>query len=229
MVLGKEPPSLGGALRCHLVRSTHGGHEKTKFISLLLATAALAATSSSAVTVTGATRIRVTNALPNPDYVQIAELQPFDFNGVNVALAANGGTASGNPSLPSNCNNGFCDADNAIDGDTNWFNGGFHSDYPASAGYFEVSFAAANLASLTIFGRPELYMTGRDAYNVTIFNGRGTTFYSGYLDGRDVASVSTTFTAGGVPEPASWAMLIAGFGLTGAAARRRRRMVAVAA
>jgi hypothetical protein len=27
---------------------------------------------------------------------------------------------------------------------------------------------------------------------------------------------------GGVPEPASWAMLIAGFGLTGAAMRRRR-------
>ncbi len=31
---------------------------------------------------------------------------------------------------------------------------------------------------------------------------------------------------GGVPEPASWAMLIAGFGLVGAAARRRRRSVA---
>jgi hypothetical protein len=35
---------------------------------------------------------------------------------------------------------------------------------------------------------------------------------------------------GGVPEPASWAMLIAGFGLTGAAMRRRRlRPVSVAA
>ncbi|WP_372917730.1 PEPxxWA-CTERM sorting domain-containing protein, partial [Sandarakinorhabdus sp.] len=30
----------------------------------------------------------------------------------------------------------------------------------------------------------------------------------------------------GVPEPASWAMLIAGFGLTGAAMRRRRTVVA---
>jgi hypothetical protein len=29
-----------------------------------------------------------------------------------------------------------------------------------------------------------------------------------------------------VPEPASWAMLIAGFGLVGAAARRRRTVVA---
>ena len=33
---------------------------------------------------------------------------------------------------------------------------------------------------------------------------------------------------GGVPEPATWAMLIAGFGLTGAASRRRRSIVAIA-
>jgi hypothetical protein len=32
---------------------------------------------------------------------------------------------------------------------------------------------------------------------------------------------------GGVPEPASWAMLIAGFGLTGAAMRRRSRAITV--
>ena len=35
-------------------------------------------------------------------------------------------------------------------------------------------------------------------------------------------------TPGGVPEPASWAMLIAGFGLVGAAARRRRSTVVAA-
>jgi hypothetical protein len=36
----------------------------------------------------------------------------------------------------------------------------------------------------------------------------------------------TIGTTGAVPEPASWAMLIAGFGLVGAAARRRRAVVA---
>ena len=36
----------------------------------------------------------------------------------------------------------------------------------------------------------------------------------------------TIGTAGAVPEPASWAMLIAGFGLVGAAARRRRVVAA---
>ena len=36
------------------------------------------------------------------------------------------------------------------------------------------------------------------------------------------AYLDPTVTIGGVPEPASWAMMIAGFGLVGAAARRRR-------
>ena len=55
-------------------------------------------------------------------------------------------------------------------------------------------------------------------------NFAGTAGRTGFDDitfGSDVAG-------GGVPEPASWAMLIAGFGLVGAAARRRRN-VAVAA
>ncbi|WP_310475831.1 PEPxxWA-CTERM sorting domain-containing protein [Sandarakinorhabdus sp.] len=38
--------------------------------------------------------------------------------------------------------------------------------------------------------------------------------------------VDNVFVGGAVPEPASWAMLIAGFGLVGAAARRRRAVVA---
>lgn len=43
----------------------------------------------------------------------------------------------------------------------------------------------------------------------------------------DILNVENA-TQGGVPEPASWAMLIAGFGLTGAAMRRRRATVAAA-
>jgi hypothetical protein len=40
--------------------------------------------------------------------------------------------------------------------------------------------------------------------------------------GRDGAPINAVLTAASVPEPASWALLIAGFGLTGAAVRRRR-------
>ncbi len=39
---------------------------------------------------------------------------------------------------------------------------------------------------------------------------------------NDSIGVNVTFVGGAVPEPANWALLIAGFGLTGAAMRRRR-------
>ncbi|WP_017667091.1 esterase-like activity of phytase family protein [Sandarakinorhabdus sp. AAP62] len=48
--------------------------------------------------------------------------------------------------------------------------------------------------------------------------------YSFAVTGADVALFDASLI--GVPEPASWAMLIAGFGLVGAAARRRRATVA---
>lgn len=52
------------------------------------------------------------------------------------------------------------------------------------------------------------------------FNATGTSDrLGGYLDDISVSSVA-------VPEPASWALLIAGFGMIGASARRRRRMAA---
>ena len=50
--------------------------------------------------------------------------------------------------------------------------------------------------------------------------------YSFAVTGADVALFDASLL--GVPEPASWAMLIAGFGLTGAAMRRRRRATVAA-
>jgi hypothetical protein len=50
--------------------------------------------------------------------------------------------------------------------------------------------------------------------------------YGFYVSTTDGALGRGALTVGAVPEPASWAMLIAGFGLVGAAARRRRRAVA---
>ena len=46
--------------------------------------------------------------------------------------------------------------------------------------------------------------------------------------GFDNITFGSDNPGGGVPEPASWAMLIAGFGLVGAAARRRRSTVVAA-
>ncbi|WP_235902515.1 PEPxxWA-CTERM sorting domain-containing protein [Sandarakinorhabdus oryzae] len=61
------------------------------------------------------------------------------------------------------------------------------------------------------FNQPIVLIFGPDAYNGGVQNVR----YSFIGEGEGT----------GVPEPASWAMLIAGFGLTGAANRRRRAHV----
>ena len=53
------------------------------------------------------------------------------------------------------------------------------------------------------------FLNGR--YELTDYNGDGGSY---------------TLTISTIPEPASWALLIAGFGLTGAAMRRRRRVPA---
>ena len=45
-------------------------------------------------------------------------------------------------------------------------------------------------------------------------------------DGVDNISITGAPGAGGVPEPASWALMIGGFGMAGAALRRRQRAVA---
>jgi hypothetical protein len=65
----------------------------------------------------------------------------------------------------------------------------------------------------------------------SFFNGSATSLSLSIVNlntvpgGNDLGldDISLTAVAGVVPEPASWAMLIAGFGLVGAAARRRRR------
>jgi hypothetical protein len=55
-------------------------------------------------------------------------------------------------------------------------------------------------------------------------------FNNGYTNSADYRDSTTGVylvrSAAAVPEPGSWAMLIAGFGLTGIVARRRHRLAA---
>ncbi|MBB6226446.1 hypothetical protein FHS79_000600 [Polymorphobacter multimanifer] len=51
----------------------------------------------------------------------------------------------------------------------------------------------------------------------------GTFTLNSLVSGRSVLTISA-IAAGAVPEPASWAMLIAGFGLVGASMRRRNSL-----
>ena len=55
--------------------------------------------------------------------------------------------------------------------------------------------------------------------------GRGSAFGGDFSPRNFYGSITYTVGAGAIPEPASWALLLAGFGLTGAVARRRRTAV----
>lgn len=61
------------------------------------------------------------------------------------------------------------------------------------------------------------------------FTGAGNNFGVEQVKAINIGGVGTISTIPAVPEPATWAMLIAGFGLVGAAARRRDRKTVVAA
>ena len=61
------------------------------------------------------------------------------------------------------------------------------------------------------------------AFGDAIFDTFGGSSNTGYLDNFSIDTVP-----GGVPEPASWALMIAGFGLAGASLRRRRAVTTAA-
>ena len=65
-------------------------------------------------------------------------------------------------------------------------------------------FIGGQNARLLGYNRPDVYIFADESFNTVFF---------GQFDGR----------APGVPEPASWALMIAGFGMTGALLRRRPR------
>ncbi len=189
--------------------------------TLLLAAAAAAvgftAVPAAAVVVTGATKIEITSATPT--YLQVAELQAFNFASVNVAAAANGGVATGSSTYDT-----FSSPDKAIDGNTG---GAYYSDtifHSAGSGageFLDINFAATNLASFSIFGRTDC-CNDRDTYNVKIFNAGGATLYSGTVSAVGQTGTVTFDAVAAVPEPATWALMIAGFGLVGVGVRSRR-------
>jgi hypothetical protein len=181
---------------------------------------AAAAIPAGAVTVVGATTIRIENALDT--WIQVAEVQAVSFANVNVALA---GTATASSVYEV----GVSDPERANDGITagNYSDPSqriFHS-LSGAGQYLQVAIAPTTLKSLTVWGRSDC-CRARDLFDVWVYNAGGETLWSGTLDIRSGDQFRTvTFEAppsDGIPEPASWAMLITGFGLVGSVVRRRR-------
>ncbi len=90
----------------------------------------------------------------------------------------------------------------------------FGFDYGNPAGFFGSGSVTIGGNSYTLIGQPTFNFFG-----VVGATGPVTIDFSGGLGIVDNFSVAT---GGAVPEPTTWAMLIAGFGLTGAIMRRRR-------
>jgi len=197
---------------------------------LLIASAAVllmagAATGAAAIEVNGATSIHITNALGT--WLQVSEVVALDaVSSLDVALASNGGSAFSPDTW-----NADSTADKAIDGNFNtefWVAPGiFHSGNEA-AGYLDIFFTGAHsLSSLSISGRSDCCQL-RDIYNYQIFGANGL-ITSGQLNATGERHTGRVdFDVAGVPEPATWAMMLLGFGGLGAVLRRRRSQPAVA-
>ncbi len=188
----------------------------------------LLAGAASAATVVGAHSVHVTST--NNTWIQISELLAFDFSNVNVALAANGGVAT----APNQYSSGSGPA-HANDGAFPYaqdYPNIYHSGGTGPGNFLDITFSGVHtLASLTIYGEgPGGCCSGRDIFNIDIRNAAGKSLYFGTLDASNAShSASVSFarpTGGAVPEPASWAMMILGFGLAGSTIRSRRRALA---
>ena len=196
---------------------------KRLLISSAVALFALGAAGvASAATVIGAHSVTITNALAT--YLQVSEVEAFDFSAVDVALATNGATATAPDQYSGSDPNGDSGPNNAINGIGPAAYGAIYHSVDGN-GSLTVTFNGAfNLSSLSVFGRTDC-CSERDAYNVTIKGVQGQTLYTGMLDARNSGHVGTvTFDAptGAVPEPAAWSLMLVGFGSLGAILRRRR-------
>jgi PEP-CTERM motif len=176
------------------------------------------------------TSIQFKNALPT--WLQVAEVSLYQAGtGINVARASNGGVATassvygpaalgqvGNYAVASFANDGSTNGDYGLAG-----NGIYHSGSDDGSDWLRITLAApTDISRLSINGRTDC-CSNRDVYSYSAFNGSALVA-SGFLDadnGDNFATVS--FASAAVPEPASWMMLLAGFGAVGFAMRTRKR------
>ena len=101
-----------------------------------------------------------------------------------------------------------------------WDYGGRTSGGPSAMDvWFGGQYLTTNGGSVGVWTHNAFTVTATSTSETLIFQGLDLGGAPSY--GNEVTNVSLT---GGVPEPASWALMIGGFGLAGAALRRRRAL-----
>ena len=229
--------------------------KKVSALSAALVAVAMAPAPAVAAVLIGAKTITISRLDPN-SYLQVGEVIATNSLGTNVALASNGAVASApdsyqvaNPLISAPVVKTTAEAAAfAIDGvNVAGYPNIYHSA-TAALTFLTVTLAApSDLTSLTIYGRitdANDYMQSRDRYAVSIFDNVGTLIWSGNVNAYanaqshgsnnvgdpnfDFATADlTTLAPAAVPEPASWAMMFAGFAAVGASLRRRKQNVRV--
>lgn len=186
-----------------------------KVVSLIAASLlAVSATSASAAVLF--TQAAPTGALSSPNSVD------FVFADGGVTRATVSFTLNGYASLDG-ADNGYTDVftlslngTDILSGSWNMGGGGNNIVYFAPVGSsIAVSTAGSWAGGTGLFDVPLALISGNNTLTLR---------YSGNYQGLgdEGWGVSGLTVSGAVPEPASWAMLIVGFGAIGAAARRRR-------
>lgn len=167
------------------------------------------------------TSVQIRSALTDPSqaYIQIAELQLFGGS-TNYAL-------TGVASATSVYENAGANPSNANDGSlASNYPAIYHSNASNGSDVFTLTLAAAtSIDRISIYGRTDC-CSYRDVYSYTLLNG-AQIVGTGTLDARSTSFATANVTAA-VPEPATWAMMIAGFGLVGGTMRRRSTKIAFA-
>ena len=156
-------------------------------------------------------------------YLQIAEVV-VDDNGTDVALASNGAVATAVSQLTPN--NGPGKAIDGLFGGT--ISDVYHSLSGGSNEFLTIAFPGPTTAQkISIWARTDC-CRARNLYSYEFFLGQQLVAVghinaiTGY--GED-AIVPRIPPGPSVPEPATWAMLVAGFGVLGTAMRRRRQVL----
>ncbi len=208
---------------------------KKLFLLGAIASAAISAPAYATAFGIASISIQHYSATNTPEWLQVAEFEAFNTLGVNVAATSNGGTATRSSQYAGTGYLVQSGAGNALNGTIggSYFSGTssqwiYHSGSTALSEYLKVSFASVqNLNSINIYGRTDC-CAARDIYKITLYNASNAVVASynnlSANNAAHLASFAFTTNVGvaPVPEPATWASMLLGMGLSGTMLRRRK-------